>query len=96
MYIIIKIITICMLIISRSVLEKDILEILNKATNSNIFKYNQNNLDDDFEYLFLIFSLSIYEADWRLPVGINRDQQQKDIQSDNIFIPNDPLVVLTI
>lgn len=68
-------------------------EAFNKDTNPYP---NLNDLDNDFEYLFPTFLLPVYDIDWELVADIDKSQQQKNIPSDSISIPNDPSAELTI
>lgn len=45
---------------SWAILEEDILKAFDKATNLDL---NLNDLDDDFEYLFLTFLLLVHDVD---------------------------------
>lgn len=44
-------------------LKKDVHKTFEKVTSPDIIEYYLNNLGNDFEYLFLTFSLSMYNAD---------------------------------
>lgn len=54
------------------ILERDALEVFNKATNLNL---NLNDLNNDFEYLFPTLPLLVHYLDWGLLSNIDRDQQ---------------------
>lgn len=47
-------------------LERDMLEVFYKATSLNAIKYNWNNLDNDFEYLFLTLPFLVHNVDRKL------------------------------
>lgn len=57
---------------SYSILKRDTIEVFDKATNLDIIEYNLNNLDNNFEYLFLTIPFSMYNVDWRLPINIDK------------------------
>ncbi len=84
---------------SRSTLKKNVLEAFNKV-NSDLIDSNLDDLDNDFEYLFLTPPLLVHGVDWRrtnnISVIIDRSQQGADLLSDSISIPNDPLVEIAM
>lgn len=60
-------------------LEKDVLEVFDKANNPDAIKYNLNDLNIDFKYLFQTPSFPVHSVGWgrtnNLSVNINRGQQ---------------------
>lgn len=79
---------------TQSVLKRNALEAFDRANNPNAIKYNLNDLDNDFEYLFQTSSLPVYGIGWgrtnNLSASIDRGQLERDIPSDSMSIPNDP------
>lgn len=44
------------------ILERNVFEVFNKATSLNTIEYNLDDLNNNFEYLFLTISLLIYDV----------------------------------
>ncbi len=84
---------------SRSTLERDILEAFDRA-NPDLIDRDLDDLDNDFEYLFPTLLLPVHDVGWRgtndLLAIIDRGQHRGNLPSDNISIPNDLLAEIAM
>ena len=84
---------------SRSILEKNALEVFDRA-HLDLIDCNLDDLDNDFEYLFRIPLFLVYCVNWRrtnnLSAIIDRSQQRRDLLSDSMFILNDSLAEIAM
>ncbi len=84
---------------SQSTLERDALEAFDKA-NPDLIDCNLDDLNDDFEYLFPTPLLLVHSVGWGetndLPAIIHKGQHRRDLPSDNMSIPDDPLAEIAM